>query len=227
MRELSKRYAAVIEPDLSQGTPSSGSAIIAVRPTSVAQLLNGDWRNNPSAARRKLGGRRPIARAYWNSGSARALGSRHAEPCMPRRPRIDGRNFPAPAAESGSRKVVHDFFAVVRPGHRNSGAQIRRLHRHLLMQSRLSRAGCAGGCCPARRPRSKDGAARRRARPCRWHHGLARRQRVAGLSPGGSRYSRRNRRHLRSRHGRRRVPAAPSAKASPPVFVTLVTLLRP
>ena len=99
------------------------------------------------------------------------------------------------------------FFRQPPPGSCDSGKHVRRVYRHLLVQPRLSRAGCAGGMRARSGSRSKDRLAGRRACAGRRHHCVARRQRFPRIIAGRSGHARRDRRRCRVHHGCRRIPA--------------------
>ena len=71
------------------------------------------------------------------------MGPCHAEPALPQRARPHGGNLPPNSVARGS-QTRPGSFRQLRPGGRNSGKQVRCVHRDLLMQPWLSRARDSG-----------------------------------------------------------------------------------
>lgn len=114
LRELSKRYAAVIEPDLSRALRQADLVLIAVRPTSVAQLLAAIGKVTRPLLAVSLAAGVPLRALTGILGApvrwARAMPS----PACRSGRGLTGVTFPRRLAKT-DRKAVRDFFSVFGP----------------------------------------------------------------------------------------------------------------
>ena len=151
LRQLRRDYVVTVEPDLLRAVEQAHLLIIAVRPDSVRELLDG----LQSGLLEKIRPTHPMMAVSLAAGIpltnlrrwmgkpvrwARAMPSPVARSGRGLTALTFGRDFPA-----GARREVRDFFTRVGTGPRNSREQVRRIHRDLLLQPGISRAGRAGG----------------------------------------------------------------------------------
>lgn len=112
LRQLKRRYSVIVESDLDRAVVSAGLLIIAVRPTSVRELLSQIARVNQSVIAVSLAAGIPLSKLLGYLGPkvhwARAMPS---PVCRVGRG-LTGVTFPA-ATSSRTRKSVKDFFREV------------------------------------------------------------------------------------------------------------------
>jgi len=114
LRDLSKRYAAVIEPDLSQAVRQADLLIIAVRPTSVAQLLNAIDEVTPPLLAVSLAAGVPLRALTRMLGAPMRWARAMPSPACRSGHGLTGVTFPRKLPKT-DRKVVRDFFTVFGP----------------------------------------------------------------------------------------------------------------
>ena len=154
LRDLKKRYAVAVEPDLNSAVKQAEVLIVAVRPSSVREVLRAtrqrNRRHGSAIARGQPGGGCAAARTEQTGRPTRAMGPCHAKPALPQRPRPD-RGDLSPDSAARESQTRPRSFRQLRSGRRNSGKQIRCIHRDLLMQPWLSCARDSGANWPSGR----------------------------------------------------------------------------
>ena len=143
LRDLKKRYAVAVEPDLLNAVQQADMLIVAVRPSSVRELLGMVGKVNRQIARGQSGRRHSAACAEPGGRPAHAMGPCHAKSGLPQWARLNGGGLSPEFAACGS-QTRPGFFLELRPCRRNPGKQVQCVHRDLLMQPRLSRARDSG-----------------------------------------------------------------------------------